>query len=399
MDIAYHFDVDMLSAQFPKTLYNFPVLEKLFRSLLSMNFNNLNLKIFEGDLLVDQYVVVNQYISASAVNSTTEDILGTKFRTWQGIDAKRLKKTILSSPIFVVLLEGLSPHVRDYLNDIFKRERSYIGAIEILAANPIQWKLYKQSLSPHYRYINKELRIFYMMGEEDTKDDGLEAKWKELPFHAVRWENLNARHTIFDIYADFDHSVLVSELNEILSSRLAQLAEDILLRLGDLDPRLQSILYAAFKAFYSVQTSEEIAQIAISCRRFIEGLANTLYPPKEESIKGRNLGPEAYRNRLWAYVEERLDASKQTRDLVKTGLQDLGSRIDKIDTLANKGLHADITLVEIDRLLIALVTVTYDLLSLAPPPLEVPIEPHLPEFDKFFEEIKKEIQNDDENPS
>ena len=44
-----------------------------------------------------------------------------------------------------------------------------------------------------------------------------------------------------------------------------------------------------------------------------------------------------YRNRLWAYVEERLDTSKRARDLVKAGLQDLGSRIDKLDELANKG--------------------------------------------------------------
>ena len=393
MDIAYHFDADMLSAQYPNTLYNFPVLEKLFRSLLRANFNNLNLKIFEGDLLVYQYVNTVRF------NPLVNGILGIDFRTWRDINTDKLKKTMRSSVSYVVLLEGLSDHMRDYINYIFKEERSYIGAIQIIGANDIQWGLYKQSLSPHYRYVDKELRIFYTMGEEDTRDDSLEAKWKQLPFQAVQWENLNARHTIFDAYEDFDHSVLLVRLNEILSSRLAQLAEDILLRLGDLNPELQSILYAAFKAFYSVQTPEEISQVAISCRRFIEGLANTLYPAKKEQVKGRDVGPEAYRNRLWAYIEERLDASKQTRDLVKTGLQDLGSRIDKIDTLANKGLHANITLLEIDRLLIALVTVAYDLLSLTPPPTEVPIEPHLPEFYKFIEAIEKERRDEEKNPS
>ena len=78
------------------------------------------------------------------------------------------------------------------------------------------------------------------MGEEDARDDDLEIKWKQFPFQAVQWENLNARHTIFDAYADFDHSVLLVKLNEILSSRLTQLAEDVLLRLGDLNPQLQS---------------------------------------------------------------------------------------------------------------------------------------------------------------
>jgi hypothetical protein len=38
----------------------------------------------------------------------------------------------------------------------------------------------------------------------------------------------------------------------------------------------------------------------------------------------------------------------------------------------------------------ALVTVTYDLLSLAPPPTELPIEPYLPEIMKFIEELNKD---------
>jgi hypothetical protein len=289
--------------------------------------------------------------------------------------------------------------MRDYINHTFKSEESYIGAIQIIGANIIQWDLYKRDLSPHYRYVDKELRIFYTMGEEDTRNDDLEIKWKQFPFQAVQWENLNARHTVFDAYENFGHSVLLVRLNEILSSRLAQLAEDILLRLGDLNPQLPFILYAAFKTFYSVQTPEEISQIALSCRRFIEGLANTLYPAKDEKVNGRDVGAKNYRNRLWAYIAERLDTSEQTRDLVKTGLQDLGSRIDKMDLLANKGLHANITLLEVDRLLIALVTVTYDLLSLTPPPTEVPIEPHLSEIYKFIETIAKDRENEEKNPS
>ncbi len=393
MDIAYHFDADMLSAQYPNTQYNFPVLEKLFRSLLNTNFNNLNLKIFEGDLLVYEYVNTDKF------NLLVNGILGIDFRTWRDINTDKLKKIMNSSVPYVVLLEGLSDHMRGYINHTFKSEESYIGAIQIIGANSIQWDFYKRSLSPHYRYVDKELRIFYTMGEEDTRDDYLETKWKQLPFGAVQWENLNARHTVFDAYEDFRHSVLLVRLNEILSSRLAQLAEDILLRIGDLNPKLPPILYAAFKAFYSVQTPEEISQVAISCRRFIEELANTLYPAKKEQVKGRDVDASAYRNRLWAYIEERLEASKQTRDLVKTGLKDLGSRIDKMDILANKGAHNNITLLEVDRLLIALVIVTYDLLSLTPPPVEVPIEPHLSEIYKFIETVDKDRGYEKENPS
>jgi hypothetical protein len=86
---------------------------------------------------------------------------------------------------YVVLLEGLSDHMRDYINHTFKGEESYIGAIQIIGANSIQWNFYKRYLSPHYRYVDKELRIFYTMGEEDTRDDDLEMKWKQFPFQAV----------------------------------------------------------------------------------------------------------------------------------------------------------------------------------------------------------------------
>jgi hypothetical protein len=63
-----------------------------------------------------------------------------------------------------------------------------------------------------------------MMGEEDARDEDLEKRWQQLPFQAVEWENLNARHTFFDPYENFDHSVLRVRLSEILSSCLAQLA-------------------------------------------------------------------------------------------------------------------------------------------------------------------------------
>ena len=122
----------MLSAQYPNTLYNFPVLEKLFRSLLRANFNNLNLKIFEGDLLVYKYVNTVRF------NPLVNGILGIDFRTWRDINTDKLKKTMRSSVSYVVLLEGLSDHMRDYINYIFKEERSYIGAIQIIGENDIQ---------------------------------------------------------------------------------------------------------------------------------------------------------------------------------------------------------------------------------------------------------------------
>ncbi len=59
-------------------------------------------------------------------------------------------------------------------------------------------------------------------------------------------------------------------------------------------------------------------------------------------MNGRSVGPEAYRNRLWAYVEGHLKGSE--RDVVIAQVKDSGNSLDRLDSLANKGLHAQNTL-------------------------------------------------------
>jgi hypothetical protein len=384
LDIAFHFDADVIHAEYPDLPYNLPILDKLFLSLLMANFHKLHFKIFEGDLLVDDYFY-NQ--TEERIQKLLEGLIGIDFRTWRDIDKPKLWETIFSSRVYVIFLQSMNSYVRDYLIRIFKEEKSYIGAIEILGINNVQWLFYSQKLIPKYRYVDRELRILNTMSDEGGKDTGLETFWKELPFKSVQWEDLGLRHTPFDVYEAFDHAALLAKLNDVVSDHLTQVAGEVLLRIGDLNPGLQNTLHSAFRTFYMVQTSEDIAQVALSCRRFLTGLADALYPPRDEKVKGRNVNAAAYKNRLWAYVEERLDAFDAEKKLVLVALNDLGSRLDKIDDLANKGLHAEINFLDLDRLLIALVTVTYDLLSLAAPPTKLPIEPHLQEFTKFVREL------------
>ena len=89
MDIAFHFfDADIIQAQYPNPRYNFPVLERLFYSLLATTFNNLNLKIFEGDLLVYEYINTNEFVPL------VDGLLGISFLTWREINIEKLKKAM-----------------------------------------------------------------------------------------------------------------------------------------------------------------------------------------------------------------------------------------------------------------------------------------------------------------
>jgi hypothetical protein len=113
----------------------------------------------------------------------------------------------------------------------------------------------------------------------------------------------------------------------------------------------------------------------------LEQLAEYLYPQKTP-VGGHQLGPAEYRNRLWAYVEQH--ASGRDKDVVLSKLTDIGHRIDRLDELAHKGVHSDLQAVEVQRLLIGLMGLSYDLLTLAPPLAKLPNKAYEPGMEEFF---------------
>ena len=68
-------------------------------------------------------------------------------------------------------------------------------------------------------------------------------------------------------------------------------------------------------------------------------------------------------------------------------LEDLGKRIDRMDALANKGLHHRIAEPDLHRLIVALLTVAYDLLTLAPPPRVAPGDPYSQAIEDFAKTV------------
>jgi DNA uptake protein ComE-like DNA-binding protein len=115
-------------------------------------------------------------------------------------------------------------------------------------------------------------------------------------------------------------------------------------RLLDLSPKLAERLMAIFKAITS-NKAEEWSQALTSCRRIIEGLADTLLPAKAGQIKGRALGQEQYINRLWAYMDTAIE-SETNKDLAKAHVDYLGSYLEKANKLGSKGVHADLKRIE-----------------------------------------------------
>lgn len=271
----------------------------------------------------------------------------------------------------------------------------YLGALEVDVRVGAHWILYEQGLPDRYRIVGRELRLLHTSDQLEADPQESDRKhWEESGlFSSVRFENIGLQKTILDPYDSREHVLRDTELDDLVGSQFTAVANETLLRIRDLDPRLNEALHAAFRAADRAETAEQLAQAALSCRRFVQRLADSLFPATDTDRNGRKLGQAQYRNRLWAYVEDHLDGAN--RKLVLSSLQDVGNRIDALDTCVQRGVHGDqLTAAELQRILVSLVGVAYDILTLAPPPLRHDLEPYADHLKSFLSEVLERPPNE-----
>jgi hypothetical protein len=365
---AFHFDADQHGGY-----YGPPIQRLLFGRLMRLPRGRRHLVVYLGDLIA--------YDSVRGAGGPAELFaLLVRNGAWSTLDPSVMTDALEHRRIYVLLVEGLMRQDAEAVDSELRRSESYLGALDVNPRNRVHWLLYDQSLIRRFRIVEEELRLLYdaSLHEVDpgSRDQGSFDEWRQSGiFAAVEWEEQGLRGTIFDQYDTLENAQRLAELEELLSSRLGGVVNEIVLRSRDLDPVLPDVLHAALSGFAAYQSEEQLAQVAVSCRRYLERLANAIYPPRQTNEGERKLGKAEYRNRLWAYVDENLGGS--SRDLALATLEDVGKRIDRLDALANKGVHAPrVTAIEVDRLLVGLTVLVYDILMLQPPPKESRLEPY-----------------------
>lgn len=132
-------------------------------------------------------------------------------------------------------------------------------------------------------------------------------------------------------------------------------------KLLDLNPVIAEQLMLAFKAISS-DKEEEWSQALTTCRRLLEGLADELYPASKEKFNGRAVGQGQYVNRLWAFMDGAIQ-SESNKDLAKAHIDFLGSWLDKVNKLTNKGVHAELDRIEAVKSVFHTYLVVADLLE------------------------------------
>jgi hypothetical protein len=208
--------------------------------------------------------------------------------------------------------------------------------------------------------------LFWRAFDPDSRDFAVYDHVQSLGFASVDWEDIGARGTIFDDYDTPDHFSRIESLRRFLTGALAGGADDadeLLLVLEDLSPRLAATLGTAARSLLAATSEEDCAHVGLSARRYCEQLADALYPPSPNPVNGRDVSRDRVRNRLWAYVEQELGRQGAV-DAIR--LQQLGDLIDDVIERANAVLHATPTNDHARSLLADLTIVSANLLALAP---------------------------------
>lgn len=114
-------------------------------------------------------------------------------------------------------------------------------------------------------------------------------------------------------------------------------------------------------------------QVCVSCRRIINYVADTLFPPRETPQGEKKLGAGNYRNRLLAFAEDQAKSGTSI-DVICSSLELLEEHLKKLDQLANQGIHAEVTKEGTRRCLLRTVMLLDDIVSLRPKQFEIKTE-------------------------
>lgn len=95
---------------------------------------------------------------------------------------------------------------------------------------------------------------------------------------------------------------------------------------------------------------ESLSAALTSCRRLLATVADALFPPQKDDYtdragKKRKVGPEAYKNRIIAFVEQKV-GNASTYLLLTSEIEHIAARLDALYEKACKGVHAQVSSAE-----------------------------------------------------
>jgi hypothetical protein len=344
--------------------YGDPIREAVF-GLGILQASGRHMKVSVGDVLIyghsktwDQYDRITERVYYVG--------------TWSLLRDQRLRATFRKATVYALTFENMTEAIARQLHAALDSEESYLGAIEVDYAYGPHLALFRNSMVTSYRIEGTVCRVFYSMSQVDERDEQELIEMQNLGYTDVGWEDRGADGMIFDDFDTLEHFRRLATFRTAIASHLLggiDEASELVMVLEDLSPQLFNSLGAAVEALERAENEEGIAQAAISGRRYIERLADALFPAQASDCNGRKVGKNEYKNRIWAYIEAN-SAGDHRR------MAALGKEVDRLIDEFNAALHGDREKTRVLSALTGVATLTAGLLALNPTETRKPYFAH-----------------------
>jgi hypothetical protein len=300
-----------------------------------------------------------------------------------------LAQAVADSTVFCWLLQSLTEDAADELDTVIAATPGYLGAMDVSFGDPVQLALFRQSLPEYIRFRGAAASVLYT-GQNEDPDRALRELLEEEGM-TVTYEDIGARKTAFDRYTDPAHFRRIEYFQRVAATfdgTSEEMLSELALVIEEIHPELFDALNSAMRAIATAETGEDLAQAALSGRRFLEALANYWYPPRDQRVNGRKVGPAEYRNRLWAYLTE----AAATADPPTPGdVEALGSTLNELIDRFNAGLHASTGSAFVEQSFSALLTWLAAVIRLNPHAAARPYLAYEPELMGYFRDLAQRV--------
>lgn len=305
--------------------------------------------------------------------------------TWSRILQEKLDATHGVATVYALVFHNITQDIASELHEALIQQEGYLGALEVDFCYALHLVFFRNLIGTQYRFEGQRCRMFFAMSDKENScfDNQLE-EMRAYGFSDVDWEDRGAHGTIFDDFDTPEHFERV----DVFRTGIAKLlpggdddASDLVFVLEDLNPRLFWTLAAASSALDKATTEEEVAHAALSGRRFLEQLADVLFPASDELYKGRKVDKPHYRNRIWAFIGEHADSTVTER---------LGKEVDRLDEEFNAGLHGNRKRDRLEKAFADLAVLTGAVLSIDPDAVRNPYYAHRDSMMKIFRTLDNE---------
>ena len=243
-------------------------------------------------------------------------------------------KTMLSKPLYVVIFDSIRRDLAQQINSRLKETSHYLGFTQVVPDYLLHQVPFVLDAPPvEFRIQEKRVFILYSSASSDSEDVADE---KLRYFHRKYTLGLTAVKT--DIGAKFSFidggynaikgDLAIQTTILLLGDEWGVQAEKAIYAMRDAVPEaLDELILGVEELSKPNLSSAGCAKVAVSFRRCLEKMAETLEPTLEKAAT-KNMGE--YKSRLRVFVDKKLSQSKPYHDYVEAELNEISTRIDKL---------------------------------------------------------------------